>query len=134
MITEKIKIWIIFLLFIGFFTYTLFIYVNLPVERNMKLGNSSTLEGKWIWQKYNCNSCHQLYGLGGYLGPDLTNVYSKRGELYISVFLRNGNAIMPDFKLTEEEIVFLLAFLENADLSGNADPRHFKIKINGTIE
>ena len=58
-----------------------------------------------VWQKYNCQSCHQLYGLGGYLGPDLTNVYSAKGkgELFIKAFLHAGTKQMPSFDLSKEE-------------------------------
>jgi nitric oxide reductase subunit C len=27
--------------------------------------------GKKIYQEYNCQSCHQIFGLGGYLGQNL---------------------------------------------------------------
>ncbi len=37
-------------------------------------------KGKLLFQEYNCISCHQLYGLGGYMGPDLTNVISAIGN------------------------------------------------------
>ena len=71
--------------------------------------------GKMVWQQYNCNACHQVYGLGGYLGPDLTNVYSNRGSEYIQAFLKNGTGSMPQFHLTETETSLLLSFLKEID-------------------
>ena len=60
--------------------YTYFVYTQESVS---KYGNNTisslACEGKIVFQKYNCISCHQLYGLGGYLGPDLTNVISEKG-------------------------------------------------------
>ncbi len=98
--------------------------------------NSVAGEGKLIWQKYNCQSCHQLYGLGGYLGPDLTNIYSEKGKgpAYIIGMVRAGNMQMPSFTLTEAEEKSLLQFLKSADQSGNADPRSFRINYSGMIE
>ena len=29
--------------------------------------------GRALWHRRNCQSCHQIYGFGGFLGPDLTN-------------------------------------------------------------
>jgi nitric oxide reductase subunit C len=67
------------------------------------------------------------------LGPDLTNVYSKKGAVYISAILRGGTNIMPNMDLTDSEIEELLAYLKDVDQSGKADPRTFTINTNGTI-
>lgn len=93
-------------------------------------------EGRLVWQKYNCQSCHQLYGLGGYLGPDLTNVYSAKGkgETFIKAFIRSGTKQMPSFDLSPDEEAQLLEFLRSTDESGIADPRNFRIHFSGMIE
>lgn len=89
--------------------------------------------GKMVWQKYNCNACHQIYGLGGYLGPDLTNVYSVRGEPVIRNLIQYGTNVMPAFKCSDSEMNQLLAFFKQIDSSGSSDPRTFTIHANGTI-
>ena len=93
-------------------------------------------EGRLVWQKYNCQSCHQLYGLGGYLGPDLTNIYSAagKGEVVIKAIVKSGTSQMPSFSLTAKEESSLLQFLKSTDASGLADPRNFVVKSNGMIE
>lgn len=93
-------------------------------------------EGRLVWQRYNCQGCHQLYGLGGYLGPDLTNVYGSpgKGEPLVRALLSSGNALMPAFDLREEEMQQLLEFLKAVDQSGSADPRHFTALPNGMTE
>ena len=70
---------IFFVLFVCFIAFSVWIY-TIPLfspsqysEKELHL----VAEGRLVWQKYNCHTCHQLYGLGGYLGPDLTNVYSR---------------------------------------------------------
>lgn len=92
--------------------------------------------GRLVWQRYNCQGCHQLYGLGGYLGPDLTNVYGSpgKGEPLIRALLPAGNALMPDFDLPEDEMQQLLEFLKAVDQSGSADPRNFTVLPNGMTE
>jgi nitric oxide reductase subunit C len=94
------------------------------------------LRGKEIWQQKNCNACHQLYGLGGFLGPDLTNVFSHKGKGpdYIKAFVSGGTATMPAFDLSNQEMESLIAFLQHVDSSGKSDPRKFKITGHGTIE
>lgn len=93
-------------------------------------------EGRLVWQKYNCQSCHQLYGLGGYLGPDLTNSYRKiNGKREaLQFFLKAGSKQMPSFNLSDQEVEFLLEFLKFTDDSGSADPRDYEILSNGMIE
>ncbi|HEY0678577.1 MAG TPA: cytochrome c, partial [Chitinophagaceae bacterium] len=72
--------------------------------------------------------------LGGYLGPDLTNVYSQKGPLLIKAFLQNGTPVMPNFHLSNNEIEALTAYLKHIDASGKSDPRTFTINIDGTIQ
>jgi nitric oxide reductase subunit C len=80
------------------------------------------LTGWNIWQKNNCQACHQLYGLGGYLGPDLTNIASDpvKNEMYIRTFIKYGASRMPNFNLNDTEISELVTFLKWVDKSGRA--------------
>lgn len=89
--------------------------------------------GKMVWQENNCTACHQLYGLGGYLGPDLTNEYSRRDTAFIRQFIRLGTPVMPGYDLTGQEFSDLLRFLAHVDTTGVSDPRSFTIRHNGTI-
>lgn len=130
--TEKLKFSLMLVLTVVFLSYSLYLYAFLPVHPAKT--SEETMAGKEIWQQHNCNACHQVYGLGGYLGPDLTNVYSSRGEAYIKAFLSSGTTTMPDFHLTAPEINALLAYLRNTDASGKSDPRTYTINTDGTIE
>jgi len=130
MLAEKPKIIILSALILAFLAYTFLLYFSLPQSAPADLQAD---RGKMLWQQHNCTACHQVYGLGGYLGPDLTNSFSKKGPDYIKAFLRNGTNIMPDFNLDEADINALVAYLQNIDASGNASPVSFTIKSNGTI-
>lgn len=131
MFTDKYKIGLMAILVAGFISYSIFIYSATPVKNTIV--TAETAQGKLLWQQHNCGSCHQVYGLGGYLGPDLTNVYSRRSQGYIKAFLKSGTNVMPDFNLKENEMGALLAFLKNIDASGKSDPRNFIIHKDGTI-
>ena len=91
--------------------------------------------GRLVLQKYNCHTCHQIYGLGGYLGPDLTNVYSRRqqNEDYLKAIIHSGVRQMPSFKMSEAEMTSLLAFLKNLDGTGNADVAKYQPQLIGTF-
>ncbi len=95
----------------------------------------SARDGKLLFQEHNCTACHQLYGLGGYMGPDLTNVISQpgKGESYAGSFIKYGTARMPDFHLTDTEVDALLAYLKSVDKTGNSPIRDFDIQYDGTI-
>jgi len=116
----------------AFLCYSIYIYATLPASKETVSKESAN--GKLLWQKYNCNACHQVYGLGGFLGPDLTNSWTLKGPAFINAFLKNGTGIMPNFHLSDNEITAFLAYLKNIDASGKADPRTFTINSNGTIE
>lgn len=74
--------------------------------------NSKNGYGVKIWRSKNCNGCHSIYGLGGHIGPDLTNVYNKGGKEYIDYILINGLGNMPNLELTKIERDGLINFLK----------------------
>lgn len=95
----------------------------------------TALQGQALWQQHNCNSCHQLYGLGGYLGPDLTNAFSDKtkGPAYIKAMLNAGRRSMPVFDFSESEKEALVAYLKAVDQTGYFPDYHAKISPNGWV-
>ena len=80
---------------------------------------SPAVSAGWnLWQEKNCQSCHQLYGLGGYVGPDLTNAASITGPAYMRSFIISGTDRMPNFHLEPGEVEQLISFLQWVDKSG----------------
>ncbi len=118
-----------------FIIYSFSIYLQ-PCFKNTIAEYNAVAAGRIVWQKNNCQSCHQLYGLGGYLGPDLTNIYSAKGKGkdFIKTMLRSGIKQMPAFQLNEKEFDELITYLKTVDQSGVADPRRFTILKTGMIE
>ena len=89
--------------------------------------------GQRVFQEHNCIACHQFYGLGGYMGPDLTNVITNRGEAYSRAFIMAGTASMPNFNLSEEDTDALIAFLSFVDQTGTYPPEDYRIGWNGLV-
>lgn len=125
------KIGIFGLLCVLFLGYSFYLY-HLSTDFTVEAGAAAD-RGKKVWQDKNCIACHQIYGLGGYLGPDLTNTYSEKGPDYIKAFLRSGTRVMPDFQLSENEMEQLVRYLQHIDESGTGRPHQLKIYHDGTI-
>lgn len=94
--------------------YTVFIYTT---ATEIKAAPASDMvqaqKGKALYHQYNCVSCHQVYGLGGYLGPDLTKVSSRYPDgNYIKAMLTVGNNIMPAYYFSEEDKAAFLAYFK----------------------
>ena len=109
------KTWLFVLLFLAYAGYSFIVYTNgtdSPV-----IANARAKEGKLLFQKHNCISCHQVYGLGGYLGPELTTAWSDptRGENFIKAFLKAGGRTMPNFHLDRQEIEAITEYLRLID-------------------
>lgn len=80
--------------------------------------NSEENDGVNVWQSKNCIACHSIFGLGGHLGPDLTNTYGEKGAAYIDFVLKNGLQNMPDLQLSETERKQLISYLEHINKLG----------------
>ncbi len=74
--------------------------------------------GKRVWLRENCQACHQIYGLGGYLGPDLTRVADRRGRDYMAVIIREGRGEMPRLDLPPGDVERLIEYLEYVGRTG----------------
>jgi len=114
-----LKIYVFSTFFAAYSFYTVLIYLTGTKETaptNISF-DSKAQEGKKIYQQYNCASCHQLYGLGGYLGPELTTDYSnpERGPLLMRAFLENGGQRMPNFHFSKEQIDCIMSYLRYVD-------------------
>ena len=89
--------------------------------------------GQNLFQQHNCIACHQFYGLGGYMGPDLTNVTSKYSPAYARAFLVTGTPRMPNFNLAADEVDALVAYLEFVDSTGTYPPQNYEVTWYGTV-
>lgn len=111
------------LLFAVFFfcVQTYFVYSDATGYELLELSPIAS-KGREVWHKYNCQSCHQIYGFGGFLGPDLTN----RGKIYTTNILRSllaaGPRGMPSTYLTKQEALSLYSYFNELDMTGKSQP------------
>ena len=126
---------ILLLLLALFTTYNSIIYTDQSAYGDVKF-TKKALQGEKLWLQNNCNSCHQIYGLGGYLGPDLTNVYSfrKRDEKYLKSMFNSGIKAMPQFDFNETEKEELLQFLIEIDQTGKYPNTEAMIEADGWVK
>lgn len=119
----------------AFAVYTAFVYTSGTETPQSRPLTQQVMNGMALFQENNCIACHQFYGLGGYMGPDLTNVISgpDKGADYARSFIENGTSKMPNFGLSAPEIDDLVHFLEFVDVSGVYPPRKPRISWYGTV-
>jgi nitric oxide reductase subunit C len=113
------KVAVALLLVAAYAIYSLIIYTK-GTESDLSLSameQGKVQKGKALFQQYNCQACHQVYGLGGYLGPELTTAYSdkNRGEAYLKAILQSGGSRMPDFHFSPEQIDAIVCYLKYVD-------------------
>ena len=109
------KLLVFAILFISYIAYSSWVYTK-GTDR-ASIMTQQQQYGKALYQEYNCQSCHQLFGLGGFLGPELTTVISdaNRGPQYARILLENGATRMPNFHFTQKEVNAIIAYLTYVD-------------------
>lgn len=120
--------------------FILSVYVIVTTLVFLTSGNGETYEltgkesrGQKIWRDNNCIACHSLYGVGGHLGPDLTNVSSRFGDRYITQTIKYGRGKMPGYKMSKVEIESVILFLEKFDRTGTYPLQHFPENYFGKL-
>jgi nitric oxide reductase subunit C len=116
-----------------FFAYSAYVWTLGTAAPQSALATDQVKRGQALYQQSNCVACHQFYGLGGYMGPDLTNVVSSKGAAYSRAFLISGTERMPDFGFNEKEMDDLVAFLEFVDTMGTYEAPSYELSWYGTV-
>lgn len=118
-----------------FITYNCVLY-TIGTKTDLQPMSPSAIRGQNLWQQNNCTACHQIYGLGGYLGPDLTNVISLdgKGPQYVKAFLNSGVRAMPVFNFNEEEKDDIVELLKHIDKTGYFPNRNPEIENSGWVK
>ena len=79
-------------------------------------GKALVEKGQKIYTEKKCSMCHKIEGVGGKIGPDLSDVGSKRDAEWIKGFLKDPKSVIPEtkqppFKGTDEELDAVVAYL-----------------------
>ena len=98
--------------------------------------------GRRLWHQNNCQVCHQLYGFGGFLGPDLTNAAVHVTPERLEDLLTNGSEIMPAYEMSPGNVDAVGAFLAAIDRTGRGqaralyggDPTELLARFETTVE
>ncbi len=121
------RVWrIVVLLGCGYVAMTLL--VALLPSRSTEMGPASpaVTAGAEVWRSENCIACHAIYGLGGHIGPDLTNTVARLGAQGVAAKVAAGGGAMPAIALPEQAAANLIAWLSYIDATGVYPlPRHF---------
>ncbi len=62
------------------------------LPREVSFDRHSAVDGKRVFQAYNCMGCHTIVGNGAYYGPDLTDLYRRAGPAWLAAFLPSAGA------------------------------------------
>jgi nitric oxide reductase subunit C len=91
---------------------------EIPARQNQDQMTASVIRGKHIWDRENCMGCHTILGEGAYYAPELTRVVDRRGPAWITIFLKDPEAMFPgkrrmvQYDFSDEEIEDTIAFLD----------------------
>ncbi|HFL8819466.1 MAG TPA: c-type cytochrome [Candidatus Azoamicus sp. OHIO2] len=100
---------------------------KIPDQTHEENITNSVIRGKNIWESNNCMGCHTIFGEGAYYAPELTNVYIRRSEEFLKMFLKDPMAMYPgkrkmikyDFSDGEiDDIISYLKWCSEVDLNG----------------
>jgi ubiquinol-cytochrome c reductase cytochrome b subunit len=78
--------------------------------------NTLVQEGQRIYREINCSYCHSIRGVGGAVGPDLTNIGAKLSAEQLRQYLQSPSAMAPNtlhpkLQFSPEELRALVAYL-----------------------
>lgn len=97
---------------------TALVYLDDTARGSAHVLSELAVQGRVLWHRNNCQVCHQIYGFGGFLGPDLTNAGPRLTRARLDEVLTVGNAQMPAFHFDSASIDAIEAYLLELDQTG----------------
>jgi nitric oxide reductase subunit C len=100
---------------------------RVPERTHQQNITDAVIRGKDHWDTNNCAGCHTLLGEGAYYAPELTQVYTRRGETFIKAVIKDPEAMYPgqrkmvNHHFNDDQISDIIAFLKwigEMDLNG----------------
>ena len=103
-------------LLVGFLTVCFLVQTGLVYsDRREAPLSGEALRGRQLYHQNACQVCHQLYGQGGFLGPDLTNVSTRLDSTRLRSLLTVGSGQMPALSFSGAQVADMSAFLREID-------------------
>lgn len=84
--------------------------------------DASARDGQTIFRSHGCQSCHALFGMGGFIGPDLTNAARRVPPARYSQLLQEGSGPMPAYHLDSQQRAAVFSYLQAMDATGQGTP------------
>ncbi|NYT62109.1 c-type cytochrome [Alcaligenaceae bacterium] len=75
------------LIFLGLSAVSFLDSRNQVTPDTVSFDTHMAVQGKRVFQAYNCMGCHTIVGNGAYFGPDLTHLYASTGPAWLAAFL-----------------------------------------------
>ncbi len=125
--------WVYLLLIIAFFAQSGLVYFDPRQAEIAAPLSEAAREGLSLWRANNCQVCHQIHGFGGFLGPDLTNLLSRRPEEDFTDVLVEGRKQMPAFGFDERQREAIIAFLTEVDQTGASIPQLTSVRRDADL-
>ncbi|MDP4219693.1 MAG: cytochrome c [Bacteroidota bacterium] len=84
---------------------------------NFQESSGTSEEGLKIMQRYGCFLCHRIDDFGGEIGPKLNAVKDRKTRQELFAWIKSPksikpNTIMPEFHLSDDEILRIISYLE----------------------
>ncbi len=102
----------------GLFLVTVLGLLGVSIKQNISLPLSDPAvdQGKRLYAKLGCSSCHRIHGEGALVGPDLSYIGDARDADWLIRHFKNPRAlvpgtIMPAYPLNDSELKQLTAYM-----------------------
>lgn len=83
-------------LMLSILSFGLFVVICLYSARLPSPMPEQAVAGKIVWQRYNCVSCHTIFGDGGYNADDLTHITDKESTSQLVKYLVQPPVMRPN--------------------------------------
>lgn len=94
-----------------------------PDPETIRFQGQTAVDGKRVFQAYNCMGCHTILGNGAYFAPDITTVYSGNGPAWLMAYL-SGHETWP----TKQDVdPWIDSLIQEGELDVNSTEAYYEM-------